>query len=194
MHNVRRKTTPHRAVRVAPLLAWLVCALLTAGCLAAQDAGPAAREPAAQTSIQVGIQEGQRAPDFELEDLDGRTIRLSDHRGQVVLINFWATWCGHCRTEFPIIQTAYESNQEEGFVVLAVNVQDPRESVQSFAQELGLTFPVLLDPMGRASGSYKARVLPTSYFVDRQGIIVLKKVGAIDRSIIDGVLAQTGAN
>jgi peroxiredoxin len=168
------------------------CRAVLGASLASQ--AQAEQAPAEQASIEVGIQEGQRAPDFELKDLEGRTIKLSDYRGQVVLVNFWATWCAHCRTEFPIIQDAYESNQEEGFVVLAVNVQDRRESVLAYTQELGLTFPALLDPLGRATGSYKARVLPTSYFVDQEGIIVLKKVGAIDRSIIDGVLAQTGVN
>jgi peroxiredoxin len=147
---------------------------------------------ASQSGLQVGTQKGQLAPEFELEDLSGQSVKLSDYRGQVVLINFWATWCGYCRTEFPEIQRAYEGNHDKGFVVLAVNVQDRKQSVQAYVQELGLTFPVLLDPFGRASGPYKARGLPTSYFVDQQGVIVLKKVGPVDGSIIEQVLVQAG--
>jgi len=187
MHTAHTQDSAQRwAARVFLLLA---CALLTTGCLAASGA-----DAAPQDGVKVGIQVGQRAPDFELEDLNGQEVKLSDYRGQVVLINFWATWCGYCRTEFPVIQAAYESNHEKGFVVLALNVQDREQSVRAYAQELGLTFPVLLDPLGRASGSYRARGLPTSYFVDQEGIIVFKKVGPIDASIIDGVLTQAGVN
>jgi peroxiredoxin len=162
----------------------LYCALLSIGCTVLPDAGRDDRE--------VGIAEGLLAPDFELRDLDGRAFKLSDYRGQVVLINFWATWCGYCRAEFPEIQESYERNQQKGLVVLAVNVQDRRESVEAYAQELGLTFPILLDPLGRASGSYKARGLPTSYFVDQEGLIVRRRVGPVDQAMIDAVLEQVG--
>lgn len=117
---------------------------------------------------------------------------MSDYRGQVALINFWATWCGTCRTEFPEIQRVYERNQDKGPVVLAVNVQDRRDSVEAYAQELGLTFPVLPDPLGRASGSYRARGLPTSYFVDPEDVIVRKRVGPVSEAMIKDVLDQVG--
>jgi peroxiredoxin len=167
---------------MAPALAFLSCAFLILGCA----------PRASQSDLEVGIHEGQLAPEFELEDVRGQTVKLRDYRGQVVLINFWATWCSYCRIEFPDIQRAYESNQDKGFVVLAINVQDRKESVQAYVQELGLTFPVLLDPLGRASGPYKARGLPTSYFVDQQGVIVLKKVGPVNEPMIEQVLARTG--
>ena len=187
MNNKHHPSGPQRRVAwIGPFLSMLGCALLAMGCLAAPAANPAAHK------IKVGIQEGQLAPDFELETVHGQTVKLSHYRGQVVLINFWATWCGYCRTEFPEIQDAYERNQKKGFVVLAINVQDRKENVLAYAQELGLTFPVLLDPLGRASGSYQARGLPTSYFVDQEGVIVLKKVGPVNTSIIQDVLAQTG--
>jgi peroxiredoxin len=171
-----------RLAWIGPVLSILSCALLAMGCAA----------PASEGNLEVGIREGQLAPDFELKDLEDQAVKLSDYRGQVVLINFWATWCSYCRTEFPDLQRAYEGNRDKGFIVLAVNVQDRKESVQAYAQELGLTFPVLLDPLGRASGPYKARGLPTSYFVDQRGVIVLKKVGPVNESIIDQVLARAG--
>ena len=188
MNKTRTPSGPQRRLAwIGPLLTMFGCALLAMGCLAAPGANPAL-----SGKTKVGIKEGQLAPDFELETMAGEIVKLIDYRGQVVLINFWATWCSYCRTEFPEIQDAYESNQEKGFVVLAINVQDRKESVQAYAQELGLTFPVLLDPLGRASSRYKARGLPTSYFVDQEGVIVLKKVGPVNTPIIQGVLAQTG--
>jgi peroxiredoxin len=176
------------AVKVGLTVLCFCCLFLAVACTGLSGAKPAVRE-----DLEVGIKEGQLAPDFELKDLSGQKIRLSDYRGQVVLINFWATWCFYCRTEFPAIQAAYERNQEQALVVLAVNVQDRRESVQEYARELGLTFPVLLDPLGRASGSYRARGLPTSYFVDQEGVIVLKQVGPVNEAMIEEVLQQAGA-
>jgi peroxiredoxin len=169
-------------------LAVLVSALAL-GCVVAL---PLETGPVARRNLEEGDQEGQLAPDFELEDLDGNEIRLSDYRGQVVLINFWATWCGYCRAEFPEMQRAYERNQDRGFIVLAINLQDRRQSVQAYVQEMGLTFPVLLDPLGRATGKYETRRLPTSYFVDQEGVILLKKVGPVDEAMILEVLAQAG--
>lgn len=181
------KQAQRRLTGMGPVLLILVGALLQSGCLAA----PLAKR-APQGNLEVGLQEGQLAPDFELEELGGQDVKLDDYRGQVVLIHFWATWCGYCRTEFPEIQRSYEGNREKGFVVLAINVQDRRESVETYAQELGLTFPVLLDPLGRASGSYKARGLPTSYLIDQEGVIVLKKVGPLGQATIERALARAG--
>jgi peroxiredoxin len=141
---------------------------------------------------EIGTQKGQLAPDLHLESLDGQEIRLSDYRGQVVLINFWATWCTYCRTEFPLLQEAYARNQERGFVVLAINLQENAATVQPYIQELELTFPILLDLQGETATRFRANKLPTSYVIDREGLIVLKKIGALDRATLDRVLAQTG--
>lgn len=176
----------HRTRGIALSLA-IAVTVLALGCVVMPGG---VRTPAAQGD--VGTEEGQRAPDFELEDLAGNEVRLSDYRGQVVLVNFWAVWCGPCRAEFPEIQGVYARNQDQGFVVLAVNVQDREEQVREYAQELGLTFPVLLDPLGRATGPYKANKLPTSYLLDPEGVIALKKIGPISKEMIEGVLAQTG--
>ena len=170
----------------------LVVSVLCGVCWVAACTDPAGLMPGQSDGPQVGIRERQLAPDFELKNLQDQAVSLSDYRGQVVLINFWATWCGYCRTEFPDIQRAYERNQDKGFVVLAVNVQDRRQSVEAYVQELGLTFPVLLDPLGRASGLYRARGLPTSYFVDQQGVIVRKQVGPVDEAMIEAILEQAG--
>lgn len=117
--------------------------------------------------------EGFPAPDFTLATLEGATATLSDYRGQVVIVNVWASWCGPCRAEMPALQAVYTANQARGLVVLAVNstVQDTVVDAQAFAGNLGLTFPVLLDLDGAVTHLYLVRGLPSTFFVDRQGVI-----------------------
>lgn len=117
--------------------------------------------------------EGFLAPDFELKTLDGEPISLSDLRGKAVLINFWASWCPPCRSEMPAMQQVYEEYGPDEFVILAVNgsYQDRLTDAESFVAERELTFPILLDTQGQVSATYQVRSLPTSFFVDRDGII-----------------------
>lgn len=117
--------------------------------------------------------QGFLAPDFTLQTASGESITLSDLRGQPVLINMWATWCPPCRAEMPAMQSVFSETQAEGFVILAVNAtqqDDPARAV-AFAQELGLTFPILFDTDGSVTRLYQVSFFPTSYFVDREGII-----------------------
>ena len=119
-------------------------------------------------------QEGFQAPDFTLSTLDSQIITLSDLRGKAILLNFWATWCPPCRSEMPAMQTVYKDYGSSGkFVILAVNstLQDRMEDVGSFVVEQGLTFPVLLDTDGEVSNLYQVRSMPTSFFIDPDGII-----------------------
>ncbi len=122
---------------------------------------------------------GQEAPDFSFPTVEGQTARLSDYRGQVVLVNLWATWCGPCRVEVPDLVAAYEHYKGRGFTVLAVNQGDPRDQVQAFAGDYGMSFPVLLDEEGRIRTSYPYRGIPTSFIVDRQGIVRKIWVGTL---------------
>lgn len=123
-------------------------------------------------------QEGQMAPDFELQTADGETIKLSDLRGKPVMINFWATWCGPCQVEMPLFVDAYNKNKDQ-LVVLGVDVQEPAEPVRQFMQRFGMTFPVPLDLDGQVSTLYRVRALPTTYFIDAEGRIVRAHRGAI---------------
>ncbi len=122
---------------------------------------------------------GFLAPDFELQNAAGESIRLSDLRGQAILLNIWATWCPPCQAEMPAMQAVYEAYQEDGFVILAVNAanQDDRQAVLSFIQEYSLTFPVLFDDTGSVAQTYLANALPTSFFIDRNGVIQEVVVG-----------------
>lgn len=132
---------------------------------------------------------GAQAPDFSLQALDGEAISLSQFRGRVVLLNFWATWCGPCRLEMPAIQDRYNDG---GFEVLAINFDEPAAQIVPFVGELGLTFPVLLDPGGNVQELYRVRGYPTSFLVDADGIIRFLHIGEMSPEIIHNYLAQLG--
>ncbi len=118
-------------------------------------------------------QQGFLAPDFELKTPMGETVKLSDLRGQAVLVNLWATWCPPCRAEMQTIETVYNEYKDQGFVVLAVNMtyQDNALDVMPFVNQEGLTFPILLDETGDMANAYQLKSLPSSYFIGRDGII-----------------------
>lgn len=126
------------------------------------------------------------ARDFDLRDLDGKRHRLSDYRGKVVIINFWATWCPPCRREMPSMQRAWERLESRGVLLLAINVGQREEQVWSFASEAQLTFPILLDDSGQTTSSWPVIGLPTTYVIDPQGRMVYRAVG--DREWDDPVL------
>jgi len=118
-------------------------------------------------------QQGFLAPDFELNTPTGQTIKLSELRGQAVLVNLWATWCPPCRAEMQSVEKVYSEYKDQGFTVLAVNMtyQDDPLVVMPFVNERGLTFPILLDETGAMAKAYQLRSLPSSYFIGRDGII-----------------------
>lgn len=132
---------------------------------------------------------GAPAPDFTLQTPQGESVSLSDLRGQVVLINFWATWCAPCRVEMPAIQARYNRG---GFTVLAIDFDESADLVQAFVDELGLTFTVLLDPGGDVQNLYRVRGYPTSFFVDADGIIRVFHIGDMSESELDAYLVQLG--
>lgn len=133
----------------------------------------------AQVEPPEGVRVGDRAPDFTLPGPDGSPIALSDLRGKVVLLNFWATWCFPCRQEMPLFQQIYAQRGEEGFVVLAVNVGESPAQAQQFMDSLGLTFPVALDQDQSLSRQYRVFGLPTSFLIDRRGVIHYVLPGAV---------------
>lgn len=136
---------------------------------------------------------GYLAPDFTLNTLAGETVSLSDFRGQPVLINFWATWCGPCREEMPELVRVYNAHQDEGFVILAVDLtyQDSIEDVQTFVEEFELNFPVLLDKTGEVSEKlYRLLGLPMSVFIDRNGVITYIHIGAMTDEQINELVSE----
>ncbi len=120
---------------------------------------------------------GYSPPDFTLPTLDGSSIALSDLKGKVVLINFWATWCSPCREEMPSLERLYRHFKYEKFALLAVDIMEHPEKVKKFAREYNLSFPILLDRTGDISAKYAANALPTTYIIDKEGKAVGKAIG-----------------
>jgi thiol-disulfide isomerase/thioredoxin len=123
-----------------------------------------------QTSS-VSRTDAAAAPDFTLEDLSGKTFSLSMMRGRTVLLDFWASWCGPCRSEMPVLERLHRQFAERGLMVVGVNVEEPRETAARFIEQQGYTFTVLLDRRLEASMLYNARALPTLVLVDAEGNI-----------------------
>ena len=109
------------------------------------------------------------APDFTLHSLNGPNLRLQEQRGRVVMINFWATWCGPCRQEMPHLNSLYQKYKASGFVLLGVNVDDDTRNAAAVAAKLGVTFPVLLDTDKQVSRRYDLATMPSTVLIDRDG-------------------------
>ncbi len=137
---------------------------------------------------------GAQAPDFALRDLRGNEIRLSEFRGRTVLLTFWATWCGPCRLEMPAFEDRYQELKDDGFIVLGVNYDEPVEDVRTFRDELGLSFPLLLDPGGSVQRLYRIRGYPSSIFVDPQGVVRVVHIGLITEGQLRDYLVELGYN
>jgi peroxiredoxin len=130
-------------------------------------------------------QVGGRAPDFALVGLDGKTHRLSDYRGKLVMVNFWGTFCPPCKEEMPAIEKQYQKWRDAGFEVLAVNLAESKVTVDSFVKQLNLTFPILLDDRMEIRKTYGVVNYPTTFLIDQSGKIALKKEGQMDESFIE---------
>ena len=125
------------------------------------------------------------APDFTLHAADGRNVRLDELRGQVVLVNFWATWCGPCRSEMPHLDQLYQKYHKSGFVLLGVNIDDNPATALSTAQKLNVSFPILLDTDKKVSKLYNLTDMPSTVVIDRDG-----KMRFLHRGYRDGVEAD----
>jgi len=123
----------------------------------------------AASSLASSSLEGQVAPDFVLKSASGENLRLSEYRGDVVMINFWATWCGPCRQEMPLLDELYGRYQRVGFKLLGINIDDDSRRAMKMVQELGVTFPVLFDENKEVSKLYKVDAMPVTILVDREG-------------------------
>jgi peroxiredoxin len=141
---------------------------------------------AVATGAEVAALTSELAPDFTAPDLDGNPVTLSDFEGQVVLINFWATWCPPCVRETPRLVRIADTYRDQGLVVLGVNTtyQDDPAKVRQFVGDQRMGYPVLLDTDGAVGAKYPARLMPTTYLIDRQGRIVHTKVGEVDEATL----------
>lgn len=138
----------------------------------ASEPTPTPALPAAVDDVGPGVVVGDPAPDFSLLGLDGSPVRLSDFRGQTVVVNFFATWCGPCAEELPAFQSAYRQYGSQGVQVLLVDLKESPADVRAFAKRLKLTMPVVIDERGTvAAQQYQLTSLPTTVFIDRRGIV-----------------------
>jgi peroxiredoxin len=125
------------------------------------------------------------APVLELTDLDGVTVSLVGLRGQVILVNNWATWCPPCRAEMPELEAYFQAHKDDGFNLIGINSGDKKGEVADFAGEIGLTFPMWLDTTGLALRAFKNNALPSSYVIDRSGNVRLVWMGAVSLEALE---------
>jgi peroxiredoxin len=191
------------SLKVGALFVWLWLTLTFVGCGGGDNPGQQG-DTAGETSgsseqaqLEESPQEGYLAPGFTLPDLTGKPVSLSDFRGKVVLVNIWATWCGPCKREIPSLDRLYQLRKDKGFEVVAVSVDRASTSkVASFVADYQMSFPVVHDAQGEVGNKYWARAIPSSFLLDRQGVIRWKVAGAIawdDAGVVkrvDQLLAQ----
>jgi peroxiredoxin len=156
----------------------LMVALIGIGGAAMLDIPPLDMPPVAERNV---VKLGEPAPNFQLPDLNGHLVALSDLRGKVVMLNFWATWCGPCRVEMPTMEQLYHTFVRKDFEILAVSIDVQGVAItKPFQQEYHLTFPILHDTDDRVGLMYGARSIPMSFLVDRQGVVRHRIFGARD--------------
>ncbi|MED3573092.1 redoxin domain-containing protein [Cytobacillus praedii] len=142
-------------------------------------------------TVEVGLQEGNKAPDFQLKTLNDTDVKLSDLQGKKVFLNFWATWCPPCKAEIPHMQDFYESRNKTEVEILAVNLTTSEKNpgkIRDFVTERSVTFPVLLDQEGEIGDQYRALTIPTSYLIDSNGIVRKKIVGPMDKEMMEQLI------
>jgi len=154
------------------------------------SSGKTARQQEIQTQAQ-NTSSAVMAPDFTLPDLDGKEVRLSDHRGKKVLINFWTTWCGYCKEEMPLIQRLHQQGKDKNWQVLTINITSSEQSTQrvkSYIDSNGFTFPALLDQKGSVTALYGVKGIPASFILNESGEVVRTKVGPFSEKEIADLL------
>lgn len=141
-----------------------------------------------------GIEINQMAPDFSLKTLDGKEAKLSDYRGQKVILNFWATWCPPCKAEIPHMEKYYKNHAKKDHVeILAVNLtkSDKDENyIKDFIKSYDMTYPVLLDTEGEQQKQYEIVTIPTTFIIDTKGVIQKKIVGPMDQNMMIKTIAS----
>lgn len=154
----------------------------------------AAPQESSAADLPVGVQIGQRSPDFALKDAAGQELNLSSLQGQPVAVIFWASWCPHCEKEMPLMQSMYEQYGDQGLAVIGVNVPglggDTKDKAQAFVAEKGITFPVLFDEGGRVYQEYRVSGVPNLIFIDREGVVVSNYPGAMEAELLEEQIRQ----
>ena len=164
-------------VTVFPAFAIAGCASTDVG-TATQGVQSSSGSSGATASAGTQASSQPKEVDFTLTGLDGNTYTLSDFVGKPVLLNFWATWCPPCKGEMPLLEQTYNEWKDKGVVILAVDIGESASTVQKFIDQNGYTFNILLDQQQKVANTYLVQAIPTTYFIDKNGIIQGKQVGA----------------
>jgi cytochrome c biogenesis protein CcmG, thiol:disulfide interchange protein DsbE len=131
--------------------------------------------------------------DFELPSLvEGEIVKLSDYRGTPVVVNFWGTWCPPCKEEMPLLQSVYEDYSPD-LVIIGVNAMDAVGTVEQFVESTNLTFPIALDQEGKVQSQYLVRGFPTTFFIDKDGVLQDQHIGILNERLLNGYLQKIGA-
>jgi peroxiredoxin len=181
--------------RARPGIAGVLIAIVTI--LGAPEASRAEVTELLQKLDLTAYRSGTRPPEFNGRTADGRTASLASQRGRVILLNFWATWCLECRPEMPIFERLHREYAPHGLSVIGINAREGTVAIRGYAKELGLTFPLILDPNGEINALYGVIGLPTTFFIGRNGRAVALAVGPREwastpaRALIRALLAET---
>ena len=138
----------------------------------------------------TGARIGSEAPAFALADLDGNPIRLEDLRGRPVIVNFWASWCGPCVDEFPMLQRAAEDHRADGLAMVGIVFRDNSESARGFMKRMGASWPAAMDPGEEVAQDYGVYAPPETFFIDANGVVVARQIGSLSRVDLDRHLAR----
>ena len=187
----------HNLLRYLRVMPGLLAVALLGFLLAIQGCAPSVQDTGGSSTIGLKGSElapapeiGRLAPDFTLVDLEGNPVTLSDFRGKTVFINFWATWCPPCRAEMPEIEAVYQKYKDKGVVVIGVDILEPEDVVRQFVEQGGYSWTFVLDTSGEVAGNYRITAIPTSFFIDREGIIQAVNISAITKRAMENKLAE----
>ena len=145
-----------------------------------------------QSNVLHPVKGQPQASDFELKDIDDKVHRLSEYRGKIVIVNFWATWCPPCRFELPSMEKLWHAIRDKGVVMLAINVGEGADTIFTFTSDYPVTFPLLMDRDSSVTQKYPVLGIPTSFIIDQQGRIIYRAVGTRewgDKELIKKILA-----
>ncbi|MFC1903230.1 TlpA family protein disulfide reductase [Chloroflexota bacterium] len=184
-----------RNLSLSVLVTWVTIILVLVGTLGVAACSPSSQIPpenakeANTHGIPTAPEVGRMAPDFTLLDMDGNEVGLSEFRGKVVLVNFWATWCPPCRAEMPDIESLYQEYKDKDVVVIGVDLREGEDKVRRFVQDGGYNWIFTMDATGKVGSEYRVRAIPTSFFLDKDGIIKAIHIGTMSKSAMEVKLA-----
>ncbi len=173
-----RPARPPRSYYVAAAIAPLVLLLLWGVFLLVRPSAPSL------------VREGDQAPDFALADLDGNPVSLAALRGRPVIVNFWASWCGPCVDEFPLLQDAAAAHEQDGLAIVGIVFRDRSEAARAFLARMGVSWPAVMDPGEGVATRFGIIWPPDSFFINRDGVVVSRQIGQLGATDLERGLAQ----